>query len=64
MLSVRSVLIYTAKTGELLMDETRSSINGSHIQDKEPYGLDATEQMSLNPSKNTLGVLVGSLCFL
>lgn len=37
------------KTGEILM-ETWSSINESRLQDKEPYGVDATERMSLSRS--------------
>ena len=36
---------YIRKTGELLM-ETRSCINGSHVQDDEPHGFGATEHIN------------------
>ena len=43
-------LLYIPKTSRLLMDKTRSWINGSQVQDKEPYSFDVTEQMSLDRS--------------
>lgn len=52
---------YIRNTGEL-PTETRSSINGSHVQDKEPHGFDATEQISL--SRSTLAALAVPLRFL
>ena len=53
--------LYIRKIGEL-PTETRSSINGSHVQDKEAHGFDATEQISLSCS--TLAALAVPLRFL
>ncbi len=42
--------------------ETRSCINGSHVQDEEPHRSDATERISL--SRSTLTALAVPLRFL
>ena len=47
---------------ELLMDETRSCINGYHIQDEEFYCFDVTEQMSLG--RSTVAALAVPLRYL